>query len=196
MSFKSWWEKYQSFAATVAPTATIISLIVMFLAWMNRGNKLLFFIIIGVFIFFLVLSITWAYRFRKINTYVFLAWQQKKFAKREKLHAEKMREAFSKMMDYQEKIGRKGKERETLWMELLGKGGELSKAKKRQNIANKFLENARETHETALKRRIQVLVWLINCDQLDLDENPYKDIRDKYIPCLLHLREDSDIYFR
>lgn len=81
-------------------------------------------------------------------------------------------------------------------MELLGKGGEIGKAKKRQKIANKFLENANETHETALKRRIQVLVWLINCDQLDLDENPYKAIRDEYIPRLIILREDSDIYFR
>ncbi len=195
MSLKSWWKKYQSFATAVAPTATILSPILMFLAWMNRGNKLFFFIIIGVFILLLVLSITWGYRFRKMNKYLFLTWQQKKFAKREKSHAERMREACSKMMDYQRKIEKKQEEIKTVWMQLLD-GNEISKAQKRQKIANSFLESVDETHEAAMVRRIRVLVWLINYDQLDINKNPYKAIRDEYIPHQIHLKDDSDIYFR
>ena len=192
MSLKSSWEKYQSFVTTIAPTATIISLILGVIVWINRDNKLFFFIIIGVIVLLLVLIITWCYRFRRMNKYVFLTWQQKKFAQQEKLCAEKMREAYSKMIDYQNKIKSKQGEREKVWMELLDSGGEISKAKKRQKIANRFLESADETHEAAMERRIRVLIWLINSDQLDLDENPYRAIRDKYIPHQIFLRKDRD----
>ena len=195
MSLKSWWEKYEPYVGIVSLIG-IIQPILVFAAWINRGNRLVFYIIIGVIVLFLVLIMRWCLRFRGMNKYVFLTWRQNRFAKQEKLCATKMREAFSKMTDYQKKIERKQEERRELWMELLGKGGKISKAKKRQKIANRFLESADETHETALKRRIQVLVWLINYDQLDLDENPYKSIRNKCIPHQIILREDSDIYFR
>ncbi len=200
MSPKSLLDKYQSFVKAIAPTATVISLfipiILMFVAWSNRGNKLFFFIIIGMVVSLLVLIISWCYRFRRVNKYVCLTWRQDRFAKREKLHATKMRGAFSKMIDYQSKIENMQKARETIWNELLDNPGEISRAQIRQRIANRFLESADETHEAALKRRIRVLVWLINYDQLDINRNPYKEIRDKYIPQQIILRKDSDIYFR
>ncbi len=73
---------------------------------------------------------------------------------------------------------------------------QISRAQKRQRIANRFFESANETHEAALVRRIRGLIWLINQDQLDLNENPYRAIRDKYIHHQIHLRDDSGIYFR
>ena len=107
----------------------------------------------------------------------------------------KMRKAYSKMMDYQRKIEKKQEERKTIWKQLL-EGNEISKAQKRQKIANRFLESTEETHEAALKRRIQVLIWLINDDQLDINKRPYRTIRDQCIPDQIRLRDDSDIYFR
>ena len=98
-------------------------------------------------------------------------------------------------MDYQREIEKKQKERETVWMQLLD-GNEISKAQKRQKIANGFLESTQETHEAALRRRIRVLIWLINYDQLDINKDPYRAIRDKYIPHQIFLRDDSDICFR
>lgn len=195
MSLKFWWEKYQPYVGIISLIG-VIEPILGVIAWMNRDNKLVFWIIIGVIILFLLWIIVWCFRFRKVNKYVFLTWQLNKFAKQEKLWAEYMRDAFSKMYDYQSKMEKKHKEREDIWMELLGNGGKIGKAKKRQKIANRLLESAEETHEMALKRRIRVLIWLINYDQLDIDNNPYRDIRDKYIPHQIILRDDSDIYFR
>ena len=80
-------------------------------------------------------------------------------------------------------------------MQLLD-GDEISKAQKRQKIANSFLENTDETHQAAMERRIRVLVWLINYDQLDINKSPYRTVRDKYIPRQIILRKDSDILFR
>ena len=194
MSRKSLLEKYQSFVKAVAPTATVIMPILAFIAWINRGNKLVFFVIFGVIVLLLALIISWCYRFRRMNKYVYLTWQQKKFAKKEKLWAEKMRKACSKMLDYQGMIDKKWEERKAIWNELLSNGGEISKAQKQQRIANRFLESADETHEAAMKMRIRVLVWLINYDQLDISKNPYKVVRDRHIPHELHLRDDSDIY--
>ena len=195
MSLKSWWEKYEPYVGIVSLIG-IIQPILVFAAWINRGNRLVFYIIIGVIVLLFVLIMRWCLRFRRVNKYVFLTWRQNRFAKQEKLYATKMREAFSKMMDYQRKMEKKQEERETIWMELLDNAGEISKAQKRQKIANGLLESAQETHEAALKRRIRVLIWLINYDQLDINKNSYRDIRDKYIPHQIILRDDSDIYFR
>ena len=85
------------------------------------------------------------------------------------------------MMDCQRKIEKKQEEIETVWMKLLD-GNEISKAQKRQKIANNFLESTDETHQAAMERRIRVLVWLINYDQLDINKSPYRTVRDKYIP--------------
>ena len=194
MSLKSWWEKYEPYIGIGSFIVGIVAL--GYMMWETRSTKSEFYIIVSVVVLLLFWIIRWYFRFRRMNKYVFLTWQQKKFAKREKSHAEKMREAFSKMHDYERKVEEKQKEREKVWMELLDNGGEISKAKKRQKIANSFLEGADEAHEAAIKRRIRVLIWLINSDQLDINKNPYRDIRDKYIPHQIHLRENSDIYFR
>lgn len=195
MSLKSWWEKYEPYIGISSLIVGIIGLGPRFMTWGNLSNKWTFYFGIGAIVLFLFWVIRWFFRFMGVNKYVFLTWRQNRFAKREKLYATKMREAFSKMKDYQSKIEKKQKERETLWMELLD-GNEISNAKKRQNIANKFLESADEAHEAAMKRRIRVLIWLINCDQLDINKNPYRNIRDRYIPHQIILRDDSDIYFR
>lgn len=203
MSLKSWWEKYEPYVGLGSLIIALGSLIIVIfglgpwsMTWENRSTKWAFYILIGVVVLLLFWIIRWCFRFKRMNKYVFLTWRQNRFAKREKVYAAKMREAFSKMTDYQRKVEEKQKERGKVWMELLDNGGEISKAQKRQKIANKFLENANEAHEAAMKRRIRVLIWLINYDQLDINKNPYRDIRDKYIPHQIHLREDSDIYFR
>ena len=201
MSLKSWWEKYEPYVGISGLIVGISGLIVgitglglWFMPWENRNAKWAFYIIIGVIILLLFWIIRWCFRFKKMNKYVFLTWQQQKYAKQEKLNAEKMREAFSKMHDYQRKIEKKQEERGKVWMEFIS--SEEGKAAKRQKIANRFLESAEETHEIALKRRIRVLIWLINYDQLDINKSSYRTIRDKYIPHQIILRDDSDIYFR
>ncbi len=166
------------------------------MTWENRSAKWTFYIVISVVVFFLFWVIRWCFRFKRANKYVLLRWRQNRFAKRERLYAAKMREACAKMMDYQRKMEEKQKEIETVWMELLDNGDKMDKVIKRQKIANRFSESPEETHQAALERRIRVLIWLINYDQLDINKNPYKAIRDKYIPYQIHLRDDSDIYFR
>ncbi len=195
MSLKSWWEKYEPHVGISSLIIGVIGLGLWFLTWENRSTKWAFYLGIGAIVFLLFWVIRWFFRFMKVNKYVFLTWRQNRFAKREKLWAKRMREACSKMMDCQRKIEKKQKERKTVWMQLLD-GNEISRAQKLQKIANNFLESADETHEAAMERRIRVLVWLINYDQLDINKGPYRTVRDKYIPHQIRLREDSDIYFR
>ena len=195
MSLKSWWEKYEPYIGIGSLIISVIGLGPWLMTWQNRSTKWTFYLGIGAIVFLLFWVIRWFFRFMGVNKYVFLTWRQNRLTKREKLWAKRMREACSKMMNYQQKIEKKQKERETIWMQLLD-GNEISKAQKRQKIANNFLESADETHEAAMERRIRVLVWLINYDQLDINKNPYRAIRDKYIPYQIHLRDDSDIYFR
>ena len=195
MSLKSWWEKYEPYIGIGSLIISVIGLGPWLMTWQNRSTKWTFYLGIGAIVFLLFWVIRWFFRFMGVNKYVFLRWRQNRLAKREKLWAKRMREACSKMMDYQRKIEKKQEEIKTVWMQLLD-GNEISKAQKRQKIANSFLESVDETHEAALERRIRVLIWLINYDQLDLDKNPYRVIRDKYIPHQIILRDDSDISFR
>ena len=192
MSLKSWWEKYEPYVGISSLIVGIIGL--GYIMWENRNTKSKFYIIVGVVILLLFWIIRWYFRFRTMNKYVFLTWRQNRFAKREKLWAKRMREACSKMMDCQRNIEKKQEERETVWMQLLDGNDEIGQ--KRQEIANNFLESTNETHEAAMERRIRVLVWLINYDQLDINKSPYRTVRDKYIPRQIILRDDSDIYFR
>ncbi|MCY4552810.1 MAG: hypothetical protein OXC79_03975 [Candidatus Poribacteria bacterium] len=195
MSLKSWWEKYEPHVGISSFIIAAIGLALWFITWENRSTKWIFYIVIVAIAFLLFWVIRWCFRFMGVNKYVFLTWRQNRFAKREKLYATKMRKAYSKMRDCQRKIEKKQEEIKTVWRQLLD-GNEISKAQKRQEIANRFLESADETHEAAMKRRIRVLIWLINSDQLDINKNPYRAIRDEYIPDQIILRDDSDIYFR
>ena len=206
MSLKSWWKKYEPHVGISSLIIGISSLIIGVIGlgpWFMTTGKIA--ALSGLFIYVLVRLCSFSFgsldgffrerTFMEVNKYVFLTWRQNRFAKREKLWAKRMRETCSKMMDCQRKIEKKQEERETVWMQLLD-GNEISKAQKRQKIANNFLESTNETHEAAMERRIRVLVWLINYDQLDINKSPYRTVRDKYIPHQIHLREDSDIYFR
>ena len=195
MSLKSWWEKYEPYIGIGSLIISVIGLGPWLMTWQNRSTKWTFYLGIGAIVFLLFWVIRWFFRFMGVNKYVFLRWQQNRFAKQEKLYATKMRKAYSKMRDCEHKIEKKQKEIETVWMRLLDRN-EISKARKRQEIANRFLESVNEAHDAALERRIRVLIWLINSDQLDINKNPYKTIRDKYIPDRIILRDDSDIYFR
>ena len=195
MSLKSWWEKYEPYIGIGSFIIGITGLFLWFMTWENRSTKWTFYFGIGAIVFLLFWVIRWCFRFKGVNKYVFLRWHQNRLAKREKLWAKRMREACSKMRDCQRKIEKKQEEIKTVWMQLLD-GNEISKAQKRQKIANSFLENTDETHQAAMERRIRVLVWLINYDQLDINKSPYSTVRDKYIPHQIFLRDDSDIYFR